>query len=154
MARSSSGLGRRPLKAEISSSNLLRATTPSQAGDSLPSLFAFSGHDWREGRRALRFPQGDVDRGHDPGARACIEDRCPGADISRRIADAGRPLRVRPHLLRHRLDGLREDGHGSVERQLGAHEKHPPPRERPAGLAHEHIEGAARVREGARSGAS
>lgn len=30
MARSSSGLGRRPLKAEISSSNLLRATKQSQ----------------------------------------------------------------------------------------------------------------------------
>ena len=38
MARSSSGLGRRPLKAEITSSNLVRATKSSQA---LWGLFSY-----------------------------------------------------------------------------------------------------------------
>lgn len=78
-------------------------------------------------------PQGEVGRRRDSGVRPELAHRGAGGGVPRGVADAGRPVRVRDHLLRLRCRGVREDGDGGVGGQQRAHAQHPPPRARAGG---------------------
>ena len=107
MARSSSGLGRRPLKAEITSSNLVRATkrftrVPQEPGFSFRCLLSIERSIPPMGRNAACS-----EAGHDCLPGVCLGSRENGP-VWKRGVPAGGPLRRVAFIVHEKADRGRE----------------------------------------------